>query len=85
MAGNKKTGRCFCGTVELSASGESVTMGYCHCKDCAKRSAAPMNSHSFWTPDQVEITKGNEHIQTCSKTSDIKTKFYKKSGRNPMP
>ncbi|GIT72233.1 MAG: hypothetical protein Ct9H300mP28_20470 [Pseudomonadota bacterium] len=28
-----------------------------------------MNSYSFWRPDQVEITKGKEHIQTFSKTS----------------
>ena len=62
MADNKKTGRCFCGSVELSASGESVTMGYCHCKDCAKWSASPMNSYSFWRPDQVKITKGKEPV-----------------------
>jgi len=84
MAGNKKTGRCFCGTVELSASGESVAMGYCHCKDCAKWSAAPMNSYSFWRPDQVEITKGKEHIQTFSKTSHSKRKFCKKCGGHLM-
>ena len=84
MAGNKKTGRCFCGTVELSASGESVTMGYCHCKDCAKWSAAPINSYSFWRPDQVEITKGKEHIQTFSKTSHSKRKFCKKCGGHLM-
>ena len=84
MAGNKKTGRCFCGTVELSASGESVTMGYCHCKDCAKWSAAPINSYSFWRPDQVVITKGKEHIQTFSKTSHSNRQFCKKCGGHLM-
>ena len=80
MAVNKITGSCFCGAVELSVSGESVAMGYCHCKDCAKWSASPINSYSFWAPDQLEITKGKEHIQTFSKTSHSRRKFCKKCG-----
>ena len=84
MAGNKITGSCFCGAVELSASGESVAMGYCHCKDCAKWSASPINSYSFWAPDQLKITKGKEHIQTFSKTSHSRRKFCKNCGGHIM-
>ena len=43
-----------------------------------------MNSYSFWRPDQVEITKGKEHIQTFSKTSHSKRKFCKKCGGHLM-
>ena len=84
MDSNKIKGSCFCGAVELLASGESVAMGYCHCKDCAKWSAAPMNLYSFWTPDRFEITKGEEHIQTFSKTSHSRRKFCRKCGGHIM-
>ena len=84
MVRNKITGSCFCGAVELSALGESVAMGYCHCKDCSKWSASPMNSYSFCAPYQLEITKGEEYIQTFSKTSHSRRKFCKKCGGHIM-
>ena len=84
MANDKIKGRCFCGAVEIRASGEPVAMGYCHCKDCAKWSAAPMNSYSFWGPDQLEIIKGKENIETFSKTEHSKRKFCKKCGGHLM-
>ena len=80
MANDKIKGRCFCGAVEIRASGEPVAMGYCHCKDCASWSATPMNSYSLWGPDQLEITKGKENIETFSKTEHSKRKFCKKCG-----
>ena len=84
MACNKIKGSCFCGAVELSASGESVAMGYCHCKDCAAWSATPINSYSFWRFDQLEITKGLENIKTFSKTDHSKRKFCKNCGGHVM-
>ena len=27
-------GHCFCGAVEVTATGAPFAMGYCHCKDC---------------------------------------------------
>ena len=84
MAYDKIKGRCFCGAVELRVTGEPAAMGYCHCKDCAKWSAAPMNSYSFWGPDQLEIIKGKENIETFSKTEHSKRKFCKKCGGHLM-
>ena len=84
MNDNKIKGSCFCGAIELEVSGLSVAMGYCHCKDCAKWSASPMNSYSFWAPDQFKITKGKEHIRTFSKTSHSVRKFCNKCGGHIM-
>jgi hypothetical protein len=59
-------------------------MGYCHCKDCAAWSATPINFYSFWGPDQLEIIKGIEYIETLSKTDHSKRKFCKKCGGHFM-
>ena len=53
MANDEIKGGCFCGAVELRVTGEPSAMGYCHCKDCAAWSATPINSYSFWRPDQI--------------------------------
>ena len=84
MANEKIKGRCFCGAVELVVSGEPSAMGYCHCKDCAAWSAGPINSASLWHPEQMEITKGNEHIQTYNKTESSHRKFCKNCGGHLM-
>ena len=84
MANDKIKGGCFCGAVELRVTGEPSAMGYCHCKDCAAWSATPINSYSFWEPDQIEITKGIENIKTFSKTDHSKRKFCKKCGGHLM-
>ncbi|MFP6740763.1 MAG: GFA family protein, partial [Alphaproteobacteria bacterium] len=34
-------GTCYCGAVEVTATGAPFAMGYCHCKDCRAWSAGP--------------------------------------------
>ncbi len=40
-------GRCFCGAVEVEATGAPEAMGYCHCNSCRSWSASPhvMSGH----------------------------------------
>ena len=62
-------GRCFCGAVEFSVTGEPVAMGYCHCGSCRSWSAGPVNAFTLWKPDSVQVTKGTERIGTYNKTA----------------
>ena len=64
----KYRGKCFCGTVQLEASGAPVAMGYCHCRSCREWSAGPVNAFTLWSPDAVKITRGGEHLGSYSKT-----------------
>ena len=41
-------GQCFCGAVEIEASGNPEGMGYCHCTSCRSWSAAPVNAFTLW-------------------------------------
>ena len=40
---NTHTGGCYCGAVEIEASGAPAEMGYCHCEACRHHSGMPVN------------------------------------------
>ena len=61
-------GKCFCGAVEFTVTGEPVAMGYCHCESCRTWSGGPVNAFSLWNPDAVKVTKGANNILTYNKT-----------------
>jgi Uncharacterized conserved protein len=77
---NLHTGKCFCGAVELTVSGEPLAMGYCHCDSCRAWSAAPVNAFSLWPPDAVRITKGANNIGSYQKTPKSIRKWCKTCG-----
>ncbi|HEU0202612.1 MAG TPA: hypothetical protein VFR86_19540, partial [Burkholderiaceae bacterium] len=56
IEGKTYHGRCFCGAVEFTVSGEPAAMGYCHCESCRSWSASPVNAFTLWQPDAVRIT-----------------------------
>jgi hypothetical protein len=51
-------GACFCGAVEIQASGKPNAMGYCHCSSCRSWSGGPVNAFTLWSPEAVKVTKG---------------------------
>jgi len=73
-------GRCFCGAVEFTATGEPVAMGYCHCESCRTWSAGPVNAFSLWKPDALKVTKGAEHIGQYHKLPQSERKWCTKCG-----
>jgi hypothetical protein len=83
---NEKTykGSCFCGTVELTVTGQPAAMGFCHCTSCRSWSAGPVNAFTLWKPEQVTITKGASEIGTYNKTPVSFRKWCKKCGGHVM-
>jgi len=61
-------GACFCGAVEVEASGEPEGMGYCHCRSCRSWSGGPVNAFSLWKPEAVRITRGEGELASFQKT-----------------
>jgi predicted GNAT family acetyltransferase len=61
---------CFCGAVEVEATGAPVFAGYCHCADCQAWSAAPVNAFSLWKSGDVRVTRGASDIGTYNKTEN---------------
>ena len=73
-------GKCFCGAVEFTATGNPVVMGYCHCSSCRHWSAGPVNAFTLWPPDAVKITRGAENIGVYHKTERSHRKWCMKCG-----
>ena len=73
-------GKCFCGAIELQATGAPEVMGYCHCESCRSWSAGPVNAFTLWNPETVTITKGAEHIGKFKKTEASDRQFCTKCG-----
>lgn len=77
---NTYKGSCFCGAVELAATGEPEAMGYCHCGSCRSWSAGPVNGFTLWKPETVRITKGEDSLASFQKTSTSIRKWCKLCG-----
>ena len=73
-------GKCFCGTVEVTVTGEPAAMGYCHCASCREWSAGPVNAFTLWKPDAVKITKGADKVGSYQKTDKSIRKWCKNCG-----
>ena len=73
-------GACFCGAVQVAASGEPVAVGYCHCDSCRSWAAAPVNAFTLWKPESVRITRGAENVGTYNKTPKSYRKYCKTCG-----
>src|SRR6195952_3517998 len=81
----KHTGSCFCGAVEVQASGSPEGMGYCHCQSCRSWSGGPVNAFSLWKPEAVQVTAGAEHLPTLQKGPLSERQFCAKCGGHLMP
>jgi hypothetical protein len=80
----KYIGSCFCGAVEIEASGAPEAMGYCHCRSCRSWSGGPVNAFSLWKPEAVRITSGPQHVATFEKTVASQRKYCSKCGGHLM-
>lgn len=68
-------GGCFCGAIEIEATGAPAEMGYCHCGTCRSHSGAPVNAFTLWKQENVKVTKGAEALGRF-KASDFSDKRY---------
>jgi hypothetical protein len=74
------SGKCFCGSVEFSVSGEPAAMGYCHCSSCREWSAGPVNAFTLWPPESVTVTRGGDLIGEFHRTDRSLRKWCTKCG-----
>lgn len=78
------TGRCFCGEVEIVATGVPLQMGYCHCRSCRSYSGAPLTAFILWQKEDVRITKGAEYVGRFNKTGTSERQFCTRCGGHLM-
>jgi hypothetical protein len=81
---DKHMGTCFCGAVTIEVTGTPEAMGYCHCRSCRSWSAGPVNAFTLWKPENVRVTKGQEHIGRFKKTETSDRQFCTQCGGHLM-
>jgi hypothetical protein len=81
---NSYQGTCFCGAVEIEATGQPNVMGYCHCRSCRSWSAGPVNAFTLWAPDAVTVTKGAKHVATYHRSELSHRQFCRVCGGHLM-
>jgi len=72
---NTRTAGCYCGAIEIEVRGEPLEMGYCHCENCRRYSAAPVSAFTLWKWENVNLTKGADFLGKF-KSSDISARRY---------
>ena len=77
-------GACFCGAVEIEASGEPEGMGYCHCRSCRSWSGGPVNAFSLWKPEAVRVTRGEAELTSFRKTEVSDRAWCRRCGGHLM-
>ena len=80
MSDKTYSGKCFCGAVEFTVTGEPAAMGYCHCSSCRAWSAGPVNAFSLWPLEAVEVTRGADQIGSYQKSDLSIRKWCKRCG-----
>jgi hypothetical protein len=60
------TGGCMCGAVRYEASGEPISVIYCHCESCRKHSGAPVVALAGYKRDDVRFSEGTRAIYESS-------------------
>jgi hypothetical protein len=78
------SGSCFCGAVEVQVTGSPEAMGYCHCASCRSWSAGPVNAFTLWKPENVQVTRGAEHVGHFKKTETSDRQFCTRCGGHLM-
>ncbi len=73
-------GHCFCGAVQIEATGAPFAMGYCHCADCRAWSAAPVNAFTLWSAGSVRIKAGEEQVATYKKMEKSHRRYCTRCG-----
>jgi len=69
------SGKCYCGALEIEVRGEPLDMGYCHCENCRRYSAAPVSAFTLWKKENVSVTKGAEFLGRFN-SSEISDRRY---------
>ncbi len=70
------TGRCSCGEITYSISGEPKTMVQCHCIDCQRATGTGHISLGFFSQDDVTINGEAKGFTTTTDSGNQNTRYF---------
>ena len=63
MADFPLTGGCLCGGVRYEVTAPPLSVGYCHCTRCQRRSGTAASAQARLSPGSFRITQGEELVR----------------------
>ena len=57
------TGGCLCGAVRITAKGQPLRVGLCHCLDCRKHHGALFHASAIFPDSAVAVTGDTHHFK----------------------
>ncbi len=70
------SGRCLCGAVSYTISGEPVGTGQCHCKDCQRASGTGHMSLVRFKAEDVAMRGGTASFASTADSGNINTRHF---------
>ncbi len=65
---DRLSGRCMCGSVTWTYSGETIRNLVCHCADCQRATSSPMTAFLGLRPGQLHWAGEIEHYESSPGT-----------------
>jgi hypothetical protein len=69
-------GRCLCGAVSYTISGEPVRMAQCHCKDCQRASGTGHMSLAFFRAADVAFEGETRSFAVTADSGNVNTRHF---------
>ena len=75
LQGGSRTASCSCGALKVTARGEPVRVGMCHCFDCQQRTGSVFGIQAWFPRESVTFTSGTPKIYVRTAESGRKIEF----------
>ena len=63
MADLPLTGGCLCGGVRYEVTAQPLSVGYCHCTRCQRRTGTAASAQARLAPDSFRVVQGEELVR----------------------
>jgi len=58
VEGSAARGGCMCGAIRYEASGDPISVIFCHCESCRKHTGSPVSALAGFHRSQLRFTRG---------------------------
>lgn len=73
---SRKTGRCQCGAIKISANGDPMMALHCHCLDCQKAAGAGHTTFAAFPADAVSVDGQTTSYDSPTDSGGISTRHF---------
>ncbi|MEP7243792.1 MAG: GFA family protein [Gammaproteobacteria bacterium] len=76
MASKTRDGGCMCGSVRLTLTGEPISVGLCHCRDCQKQTGSAFSMVALVPTAAVTIQGTMAVVKTIAASGKITQRSF---------